>query len=113
MPRRPLPAVLSTPVYAPGSRYADIKTVTWTEPDGGTFPFLERRFCPLPERLSTLTTVQVREGDRLDGIAARTLGDPLQAWRIADANAAMDPMDLTDELGHQLRVPVPQNLPQP
>ena len=113
MPRRPIPAVLSTPAYPPGSRYADVGTVTWTEPDGSTFSYLERRFCPLPERLATLTTAEVREGDRLDGIAARTLGDPLQAWRIADANAAMDPMDLTDEPGRRLRVPVPQNLSQP
>ena len=48
------------------------------------------------------------EGDRLDLITARTLGDPEQFWRICDANNTMNPSDLTAETGRVLRVPVPQ-----
>jgi len=55
-----------------------------------------------------LAEVTVSQGDRLDLITARTLGDPEQYWRICDANEAMNPPDLTDEPGEVLRVPVPQ-----
>ena len=51
--------------------------------------------------------VTVVEGDRLDTIAARTLGDPEQYWRICDANIASNPPTLTAEPGRVLRVPVP------
>ena len=37
------------------------------------------------------------QGDRLDNIAARYLGDPEQFWRICDANGAMRPDELTDD----------------
>jgi len=50
----------------------------------------------------------VIEGDRLDLITARTLSDPEQFWRIADANDAMDPTDLTNEPGSRLRIATPQ-----
>ena len=43
--------------------------------------------------------------------AARTLGDPLQFWRVCDANNAMNPPELTEEAGRALRVPVPQVRP--
>jgi nucleoid-associated protein YgaU len=46
-----------------------------------------------------------RASDRLDLIAARTLGDPLLFWRIADANLALDPFDLV-EPGRALTVPL-------
>ena len=36
------------------------------------------------------------QGDRLDLITARTLGDPEQFWRVCDANDALDPAELTD-----------------
>jgi hypothetical protein len=52
-----------------------------------------------------LATVTVRSGDRLDLIAARLQGDPLRAWRIADTNIAMNPLDLTERPGDPLRIP--------
>jgi nucleoid-associated protein YgaU len=54
--------------------------------------------------------VTVTEGDRLDLIAFRTLGDPEIFWRICDANDAMNPFDLVadGEIGRKLRVPIPQ-----
>jgi hypothetical protein len=58
--------------------------------------------------MPVLQEVTVTAADRLDLIAARTLGDPEQFWRVCDANNAMDPLDLTTTLGRVLRVPVPQ-----
>ena len=55
-----------------------------------------------------LGEVTVTEGDRLDLITARTLGDPEQFWQICDANNAMNPVDLTAELGRSLVIPLPQ-----
>ena len=50
----------------------------------------------------------MKQGERLDLVAYRTLGDPLQFWRIADANDAVNPFDLDEPSGQILRVPVPQ-----
>jgi hypothetical protein len=55
-----------------------------------------------------LVEVTVIQGDRLDLITARTLGDPEQFWRVCDANDAMNPPDLTAQPGTAVRVPVPQ-----
>jgi hypothetical protein len=55
-----------------------------------------------------LVEVTVTQGDRLDLITARTLGDPEQFWRICDANNAMNPFALTAEPGRVLRVAMPQ-----
>ena len=46
------------------------------------------------------------EGDRIDRIAAATLGDPLLWWRLADTNRAFDPADLTATLNRRLRIAV-------
>jgi hypothetical protein len=52
---------------------------------------------------------RVVPGDRLDLLATRYLGDPAAAWRIADANLALDPDALVDpdSTGRALVVPVP------
>ena len=47
----------------------------------------------------------------MDQIAASELGDPLQFWRICDANGAMRPQDLTDTPGRLLRITLPQGVP--
>ncbi len=90
------------------SRYARLATATHKTSGGRTVTFLRRRFLPQGERMPLLVEVIVTDGDRLDLITARTLGDPEQFWRIADSNNAMDPFDLTGEPGAILRVPVPQ-----
>jgi nucleoid-associated protein YgaU len=54
-----------------------------------------------------LVEVTVTQGDRLDLITARTLGDPGQFWRICDANNTINPSDLIKP-GRILLVPVPQ-----
>ena len=53
----------------------------------------------------------VTEGDRLDNIAARYLGDPEQFWRICDANGVMRPDELTETVGRRLRITMPEGIP--
>lgn len=90
------------------SRYYNLETVMLTLPDGREVAYKRRRFLPQGEAMPLLIEVTVTEGDRLDLITARTLGDSEQFWRIADANDAMNPFDLTAEVGRRLRVPIPQ-----
>lgn len=90
------------------SRYFNLETATLALPDGRTASYKRRRFLPRGDRMPLLIEVNVTESDRLDLIAARTLGDPEHFWRVADANDAMNPFDLTAEVGRILRVPVPQ-----
>ena len=52
------------------------------------------------------------EGDRLDNVTALYLNDPLQFWRICDANNAMNPPDLTREIGRRLRMTLPEGMPE-
>jgi len=95
-------------MFEPTSRYYALETATYATPDGRVVAYKRRRFLPRREEMPLLVEVTVTEGDRLDLIAARTLGDPEQFWRVCDANDAMNPLDLTAEPGRTLRVPVPQ-----
>lgn len=90
------------------SRYYTIENATFTTPDGRTVAYKRRRFLPSGNTLPLLAEVTVMQDERLDLVAFRALGDPLQFWRIADANDAMDPFDLVEPSGQRLRVPVPQ-----
>jgi hypothetical protein len=87
-----------------GSRYRDSAPLTRRDPSGRLVRYLAPRILPLPAGTST-TTVKPGEVHRLDLIAYRALRDPEQAWRIADANAAMDPFALCERAGAELRLP--------
>jgi hypothetical protein len=50
-------------------------------------------------------------GDRLDNISAIVLGDPELSWRVADANRAMLPRELTAVPGSVLRIALPEGVP--
>lgn len=89
------------------SRYYTLENATLTTPDGRVIAYKRRRFLPDGKDMQLLVEVNVTEGDRLDTITARTLGDPEQFWRICDANNTMNPLDLI-EPGRVVRVPVPQ-----
>ena len=97
--------------FPPTSRYFGIETATIETSDGETYAYLRRRFVPQPERFSTLLEHVVVQGDRLDNITARYLGDPLQFWRVCDANRAMRPEALTEEPGRRLRITLPEGIP--
>lgn len=89
------------------SRYARVETAQLTLPDGRTVAYKRRRFLPQGESLTLLAEVTVVDGDRLDLISDRTLGNSLLFWQVCDANNAMKPDELTAEPNQILRVPVP------
>ena len=89
------------------SRYYNIENSTLKTADGRTVAYKRRRFPPRGAAMRLLVEVTVAEDDRLDLIAARTIGDPEQFWRICDANNALNPFGL-EEPGQTLRVPIPE-----
>jgi hypothetical protein len=90
------------------SRYYSLETAVFVFPGGREVRYLGRRFLPRAEEMPLLAEVTVVEGDRLDLITYRTLGDPEQFWRVGDANNAMNPIELTAEVGRKLRIASPQ-----
>lgn len=94
-------------MFEPSSRYYSLETAVHTMPDGRIVTYKRRRILPRGEEMDLLVEVTVAEGDRLDLIAFRTLGDPEIFWRVCDANDAMNPFDLVAEPNRTLRVPVP------
>jgi hypothetical protein len=53
------------------------------------------------------------QGDRLDNLTAKYLGDPEQFWRLCDANNALQPEELTDTVGRRVRITMPEGIPGP
>ena len=102
---------LQNTLFPPTSRYHGIDTATLQTTDGRTIVYLRRRFVPPPERFILLQEHVVAEGERLDILAAHYLGDPEQFWRIADANAALRPEELTEIPGRRLRITLPEGIP--
>jgi hypothetical protein len=98
-------------LFPANSRYQNIETAKLVRPDGTEIVYLKRRFVPPPERFTLLQEHVVVEGDRLDNITARYLGDPEQFWRVCDANRAMRPDELTEEIGRRLRITLPEGIP--
>jgi hypothetical protein len=114
----PLEALLKLgaipPVTFPlNSRYYGSETLSYTAPDGETHAYLARRFVPQPgaPNFATTATHTVKQGDRLDLLAAKYLGDPLIFWLICDANGAIRPDDLVDTPGRVLNITMPQGVP--
>ncbi|MBD2773372.1 LysM domain-containing protein [Iningainema tapete] len=94
-------------MFSVTSRYFSIETAKWVSPDGREIAYLRRRFLP-NATTAVLAEHAVTEGDRLDNITARYLGDPEQFWRVCDANNAMHPDELTTEVGRRLVIPLIQ-----
>lgn len=95
-------------MFEPTSRYATVEdaTMTVTDPDGRprVIAYKRRRFVPAPTDLATLVEHTVAEGERLDNITARYLGDPTQFWRVCDANEVLRPTELTDDPGRVVHI---------
>ena len=104
------PASLQKTLFPPTSRYHGIETATLVAAGGTTVIYIRRRFLPAPDDLSLLQEHVVSDGDRIDNIAARHLGDPQQFWRICDANLAMHPDELTEVLGRHVRITLPAGI---
>lgn len=90
------------------SRYANLETIRRQASDGRTIAYKRRRFLPPGKEMPLLVEITVEEGQRLDQITHRTLGDPEQYWRLCDANDAMHPADLVARPGQKIRLPIPQ-----
>jgi nucleoid-associated protein YgaU len=91
--------------YAPNSRYYGRPVLVYTAPDGTQVRYVARRFIPAVSMYRTSTTYPVQQGDRIDLLSARFLGDPLLYWRISDANLAVRPDDPL-VLGKALNIPL-------
>ena len=102
---------LKPSLFAANSRYQGIETGTLVTADGRSIAYVRRRFCPQPGQLALVQTYTVKQGDRLDNIAAQNLGDAEFFWRVCDANGAMRPEDLTATIGQALRITMPPGLP--
>jgi hypothetical protein len=93
------------------SRYYNIEIATLELSHDRTVSYVRRRFLPQGHRMSLLAEVSIVPGERLDLVSNRTLGDPLAFWRICDANNAMDPQAMMDEVAgdpnRRLRIPLP------
>lgn len=86
------------------SRYHDLETATLTLPDGRQVRYVRRRFLPPLASGPVYVEHSVAEGERLDHITARYLGDPERFWQLADINNAMRPEALVEEIGRKLHV---------
>jgi hypothetical protein len=100
---------LKTTLFGSTSRYygTEVQTIAV---DGAPVGYLKRRFVPQPSRFQTIQEHTVIQGERLDNIAAQYLGDPTLFWRLCDANNALSPNELTETLGRNLRITMPENV---
>jgi hypothetical protein len=98
-------------MFDPTSRYYTIETSTTTiitgDSDVREVRYVKRRFIPSSEGMTTLVEHKVAQGERLDNITARYLGDPTQFWRVADANNVLRPEELTEEIGALIKIALP------
>jgi nucleoid-associated protein YgaU len=95
----------------PSSRYYGAPIENYTQPDGTPVKYLARRILPQPDIYASVQNYVIVEGDRLDNLAAKFLGDPLLYWMICDANGATDPDDLTSQVGRTILIPLAANVP--
>jgi nucleoid-associated protein YgaU len=91
-------------MFARGSRYEKVPEDVHVDASGREIPYKLLRL--LPSAPATVQTHLVVDGDRLDLLAHRYLGNPELFWRICDANGALRPEELTREAGRHLGIPI-------
>ncbi|HYJ84091.1 MAG TPA: hypothetical protein VEW26_14760 [Allosphingosinicella sp.] len=96
--------------FPPESRYHGSEVRSFTAPDGVEIVYLARRFVPEPGRFRTLSVHVVAQGERLDMVAARLVGDPEQYWRLCDSNGALWPEEL-EASEARVRITLPADVP--
>jgi hypothetical protein len=87
------------------SRYADLPRLTHRRADGRVTTYAGRRIIPASSE-APLLLVTMSQTDRLDNVAAATLGDPELYWRLCDASGVLTPREL-EVAGRQVVVPAP------
>jgi hypothetical protein len=95
--------------FAPGSRYYGIDTGT-IQVGNSSIPYVRRRFIPPTERFLTIQEHIVSQGERPDQLTNQYIGDPEQFWRICDANMVMHPDELTETIGKQVKITLPDGM---
>jgi hypothetical protein len=91
-----------------GSRYERVGEVELRLPDGRTVRYKQTRFiAPTPSHAEHV----VHDGDRLDRLADRHLGDPERFWLICDANRAIWPSELVERTGDVIGIPLEEPRP--
>jgi hypothetical protein len=113
--KNPLEALLeagqiNTTLFTPVSRYYTVRTVTYETSNGQTIVHLRRRFVPSPDEFTLQQEHTIEQNDRLDNLASQYLGDPEQYWQLCDANGAVRPDELTENLGGKLRITLPKGI---
>jgi hypothetical protein len=104
------PGSTNQTLFPPTSRYHGIPAATHVNADGTMDIYLRRRLLPPLDRLRVLQQHVVTQGERLDHIASRYLGDPEQFWRVTDANTEMNPDHLTVPIGRRIDIPIEGSL---
>ncbi len=94
-------------MFPVSSRYYNIAIVKLERPGEREIAYLRRRFLPPAAASATLAEHVVNQDERLDNITALYLADPELFWRLCDANNALDPDELTREIGRRLKIPLP------
>jgi hypothetical protein len=100
-------AIPSSP-FPPSSRYHGVALAVFEQRPGDPgIVYVRRRFMEAPAATAAAQYHVVTGRDRPDLLAARYLGDVLLYWRIADANAVVDPHELTAAPGRRIVIPRP------
>jgi len=94
--------------YLPSSRYYGSAAKVHVEPDGATVRYTPRRLLPRPDALTQTGEHVVTSNDRVDLLGYAYYVDAGAWWRIADANPATHPAELTAVPGRRLRITLPQ-----
>lgn len=85
-------------MFDASSRYAGIPhAITQIRDKDGTprtVVYVQRRIIPPPDDSLVVVEHTVTQGDRLDNITSRYLGNPLLFWKVCDANNVESPEDL-------------------
>jgi hypothetical protein len=95
----------------PSSRYLSTPIETLTKPDGTKVVYLQRRIIPPSSIYTSVQNYVVIDGDRLDNLAFRFLGNPLLFWMICEANGVSDPEALTSQVGRTILIPMAAAIP--
>ena len=102
---------MSTNKFPVNSRYNGLEVAEITDPSGAKIAYLRRRFIPPSSAFDVVEVHRATRGERLDSIASHYFGDPLLAFRIADANDAIRPDELTEITGRELRITLAAGVP--
>jgi hypothetical protein len=102
---------ISASPFAPNSRYHGVAIGRYIRGAGDQgVPYLLRRFIAQKHDIAIAAEHIVQSGERPDLLGAQHLDDAELYWRIADANAVTDPLELTDTLGARVVIPQPPGL---